>query len=104
MVKIEWGAKRSCISCGARFYDMQKSTPACPKCGTVYEVQATSRRRGKAAAIDLSKDLLALDGLGSDLDLGVDVGLGSDLIEDTDDLDSGLDDIPDVMASGEDEH
>jgi hypothetical protein len=42
--------------------------------------------------------------LGSDLDLGVDVGLGSDLIEDTDDLDSGLDDIPDVMASGEDEH
>lgn len=105
MVKIEWGAKRTCLNCGARFYDLQKSSATCPKCGTVYEVQAPVRgRRGKANIVDLSKDLL-LDNVATDLDLGVEIGAGipGDLIEDTDELSEGLDDIPDIMSGSGDE-
>jgi uncharacterized protein (TIGR02300 family) len=29
------GSKRVCVSCTARFYDMTKAPPVCPKCGTV---------------------------------------------------------------------
>lgn len=92
-MKLEWGAKRSCLNCGARFYDLQKSSAACPKCGTVYEIQAAPKgRRGRAAALDLSKDLL-LDDVNTDLDLGADVDIADDIIDDTDDLDDDLDDI-----------
>lgn len=28
------GAKRVCVSCAARFYDLARSPPVCPKCGT----------------------------------------------------------------------
>ncbi len=99
-MKLEWGAKRSCLNCGARFYDLQKSSAACPKCGTVYEIQATPKgRRGRAAALDLSKDLL-LDDVNTDLDLVADVeGIGDDVIDDADDLD---DDLDDIAVSGDD--
>ena len=107
MVKLEWGTKRTCLSCGARFYDLQKVPPTCPKCGTVFEMQTVSRgRRGKAAIVDVTKDLLALDNVGGDLDLDlaadIDGDISADLIEDTDDLDDGLGDIPDVL-NGEDD-
>ncbi|MES2252192.1 MAG: FYDLN acid domain-containing protein [Pseudomonadota bacterium] len=99
VVKLEWGTKRTCLSCGARFYDLQKTPPACPKCGTIFEIQSVSRgRRGKAMIVDVTKDLLALDGVGVgvdlDLDLGADIGGDADLIEDTDDLGEGMNDIP----------
>jgi len=29
------GSKRLCVSCAARFYDMAKAPPVCPKCGAV---------------------------------------------------------------------
>lgn len=105
MVKIEWGAKRTCLNCGARFYDLQKQSATCPKCGTQYEVQAPVRnRRGKASAIDLTKDLL-LDSMTADIDLSTEIGAGmpGDLIEDTDELGEGLDDIPDIMGNNGDE-
>ena len=106
MVKLEWGAKRSCLNCGARFYDLQQTSPTCPKCGTLFEVHPTTTRgrRGKAAALDLAKDLL-LDDVSVDLDLGVALGadVDTDLIEDTDDLSEGLDDIPDVMTDDSDD-
>ena len=28
------GSKRICVSCAARFYDLAKTPPVCPKCGT----------------------------------------------------------------------
>lgn len=107
MVKLEWGTKRTCLSCGARFYDLQKVPPTCPKCGTVFEMQTVSRgRRGKAAIVDVTKDLLALDGVGADLDLDlgadIDGDITADLIEDADDLDEGLNDIPDGLNNEDD--
>ncbi|MBS40845.1 MAG: TIGR02300 family protein [Rhodospirillales bacterium] len=36
MVKPEWGIKRICQSCNARFYDMRRSPIVCPVCGTEF--------------------------------------------------------------------
>lgn len=46
MAKPELGIKRLCASCGAKFYDLNKTPIVCPKCSTVYEV--TLPRGGKS--------------------------------------------------------
>lgn len=33
MAKIELGAKHTCVSCSAHFYDLQRVPATCPKCG-----------------------------------------------------------------------
>lgn len=51
MVKPEWGVKRTCQSCSAKFYDMRRDPVACPKCGAVQDLEAVTRpRRSRAAA------------------------------------------------------
>ncbi|MDA0786663.1 MAG: TIGR02300 family protein [Proteobacteria bacterium] len=45
MAKAEWGVKRACLSCGIRFYDMQKSPIVCPSCETTFEPEAIFRPR-----------------------------------------------------------
>ncbi len=50
MAKAEWGLKRTCQSCGARFYDLSKSPISCPKCDAEYDPEVLLKsRRGKAA-------------------------------------------------------
>lgn len=39
MVKPEWGTKRICPSCNARFYDLQKDPVACPMCGSTFSLE-----------------------------------------------------------------
>jgi uncharacterized protein (TIGR02300 family) len=34
--KAEFGSKRLCGSCGAKFYDLLRSPIVCPKCATVF--------------------------------------------------------------------
>ena len=59
--KLEWGAKRTCLSCAARFYDMRREPITCPKCNTVFDPEAAFRPRrarstdGGAAARAASK-------------------------------------------------
>jgi len=36
VVKAELGTKRTCPSCGAKFYDLLKSPIICPKCGVSF--------------------------------------------------------------------
>ena len=51
MAKAEWGTKRICPSCGARYYDMKKKTPVCPSCNTAYDAELVMKsRRGRVAA------------------------------------------------------
>ena len=38
MAKPELGTKRFCASCGAKFYDLNKTPITCPKCGTPFKV------------------------------------------------------------------
>ena len=37
MAKAEWGTKRVCLSCSARFYDMMRDPIVCPECETVFD-------------------------------------------------------------------
>jgi len=37
VAKPEWGHKRTCQSCGCRFYDLKRTPILCPKCGTNVE-------------------------------------------------------------------
>ena len=34
------GSKRICVSCATRFYDLERTPPVCPKCGTEQPPQA----------------------------------------------------------------
>ena len=51
MAKPEWGTKRECPSCGARYYDLQRDPIVCPRCEAVYESQP-ARSRARAATED----------------------------------------------------
>lgn len=51
MVKATWGTKRTCQSCAARFYDLNKSPIKCPKCGRDHDREDFVKvRRGRGAA------------------------------------------------------
>ena len=50
MANAEWGSKRTCQSCGARFYDLRRTPAECPKCGAKFEpIQILKSRRRKAS-------------------------------------------------------
>ncbi len=51
MAKPEWGTKRACQGCGAKFYDLKRSPIVCPSCGVVFDPEGLLRsRRAKPAA------------------------------------------------------
>ena len=50
MAKAEWGTKRTCLSCGARFYDLRREPIVCPACGAAVDAAVQSKpRRARAA-------------------------------------------------------
>ncbi|WP_191059432.1 TIGR02300 family protein [Geminicoccus harenae] len=99
MAKPEWGAKRICLSCGARFYDLNNSPIVCPNCGTPYDVEVASRvrkaRPTRAAAVD-DEDLVPAKGAAAtedeDAEVLDEVGDDEALVEAEDD------DVEDVPA------
>lgn len=110
MIKLEWGTKRACQSCAARFYDMRHNPIICPKCGETFEIQTPGRRsRTRNAVVDditakpLEDDLLIGDlDLPGDLDADLDEEDDDGLIEDTSDLGEDLDDMVDVIDTVDD--
>jgi uncharacterized protein (TIGR02300 family) len=56
MSKPARGTKRVCPSCGARFYDLNRSPITCPVCQAIYQVtQPTSRRGERAQPVEARK-------------------------------------------------
>ena len=56
LAKPEWGTKRTCQSCGARFYDFGRSPAVCPACGATFDLEQLTRARrprpaSRAAAV-----------------------------------------------------
>ncbi|MDR1267343.1 MAG: TIGR02300 family protein [Holosporales bacterium] len=47
VAKLEWGRRRVCPPCGARFYDLQRSPIICPKCGEEFDPESLLKRRTK---------------------------------------------------------
>ena len=61
MDKKDWGIKRVCLGCGARFYDFNKSPIVCPTCGMVYDTEYLSKRKAKVASDKVDEDIIVDD-------------------------------------------
>jgi hypothetical protein len=54
------GTKLTCQSCEAKFYDLKKKTPVCPKCDTEYVPVKPRARRASAKAVEAAKEVPAV--------------------------------------------
>jgi uncharacterized protein (TIGR02300 family) len=68
MAKPEWGTKRVCQSCGARFYDFGRSPIVCPACNTVFDVETLARSRRSRPTPRLADDANAPRAAGLGID------------------------------------
>ncbi|SDH12030.1 FYDLN acid domain-containing protein [Roseospirillum parvum] len=89
MSKAELGVKRQCLSCAAKFYDLNKDPIVCPKCDAVFEPAPVKTRA--PAAKPARKAAPVAEPVVDDVDAPLDDD-EDDLIDDDDDLDDDLDD------------
>ena len=109
MAKPEWGQKRTCTSCGCRFYDLTHSPITCPKCGATVEPEmpfkvrrssapAEAKAAARAAAAEKAaavKVPVEADVLDSEEEAAEEDESG--LMEDASDLGEDDDDMAEVM-------
>ena len=109
MAKEEWGTKRIClnVSCGVKFYDLQRNPVFCPQCGQEFTIESAEapkpgaervdekarQDKDQAAAVDDSEELLEDD--------DDDVALDDDVLDDSDDDTVPLEDIANVTTADE---
>ena len=96
MSKPEWGEKRECPECGARFYDLKRSPAVCPKCETSFV--ATVEKMPPSAAPPPAEKVAPVaakpdEGDGSATKGDDPDGLGDVVIEVADDGDDEDDDL-----------
>ncbi|MDE1906137.1 MAG: FYDLN acid domain-containing protein [Rhodospirillales bacterium] len=106
MAKPELGEKHTCVSCGARFFDLGKQPVLCPKCGTEQPFEQPRLKRTAPLPEEQKKVVKpALDP--DDVDVEVpDDSDDDDILEDADDLDDDTDVIDadiDVQTEGGDD-
>jgi uncharacterized protein (TIGR02300 family) len=110
VARPELGIKRQCQNCGAKFYDLGRSPPVCPKCGTVQQPTATAAARPRAEAQARVADVPAADPAGADVELvsleeadqGADTGHVAATKVDLDVDDEVADDHPDDADTDDD--
>ena len=118
MSKPEWGEKRECSECGARFYDLKRDPIVCPKCDTQFvvvvekaplpppeEKPAPAASSTPAESADESKATEGDDEVGELADIEIedaDNADDDDLIEDSVELDED-EDMSDVLDGAIDE-
>jgi uncharacterized protein (TIGR02300 family) len=108
--KPEWGTKRTCQSCAARFYDLKRAPIVCPKCGHKHDAEdfiKTRRTRGAAAKAaappkKVVEKVVPVELEDAIADVAPDDEADDDVIEDTADLGEDADDIPDVIETDDD--
>ncbi len=106
MAKPELGEKHTCVSCGARFFDLGKEPAVCPKCGT--EQPAEQPRLKRAAPLPEEQKKVVKPAIDPD-DVDVEVpddGDDEDILADADDLEDDSDVIDadiDVQTEGGDD-
>jgi uncharacterized protein (TIGR02300 family) len=86
MAKPELGLKRTCVSCGAKFYDMAKQPAVCPKCGTEQPAEQPRPRRSANIVPDekvKKRAVAATEVDGDDVELE---DVEADAVEDADEL------------------
>ncbi len=114
MAKPEWGVKRVCQSCAARFYDLNRSPITCPTCAAPFDPDARLKSRrsrpapakaakpepkagaGTAPETPLKDDLKLDDDSGKAAATSADDQDDDTVLQDTSDL--GGDDISEVVV------
>jgi uncharacterized protein (TIGR02300 family) len=94
MAKPELGVKRTCVACGAKFYDLGKQPAVCPKCGTEQPAEQPRTRRvplppeekikKRPPVADADTDDAEVEDVDADAD---------ETLEDAEELDDAEDDI-----------
>jgi uncharacterized protein (TIGR02300 family) len=115
MAKPELGVKRQCMSCGAKFYDLNKDPAVCPKCGTVFQATALSRVAAPVIARGTEEvepdveaagpEMVSLDEVEAsenekDLPVDEDIDVGEDVASDDtflEEEEEGEDDVSDLI-------
>lgn len=129
MAKAEWGMKRMCHTCGARFYDLRRDPINCPHCSAVFDPERQPKpkrpspllkeepvvaKRLAGARVAVDDDLAEAETPEADLDELDDAAesetaddelspAGGELMEDTSELGEDDDDIGEVMEHVDDE-
>ena len=111
MPKAEWGLKKYCPSCEAKFYDLNRKPPVCPICGAEVEeceapASSTLSKQVFTDNLDVPSDnnLVGSDpseSVAEDEDIAIDDAIDEDTIslEDTEDnvdvdvIDDEVDDL-----------
>lgn len=97
MGKVDLGEKLTCSSCGARFYDLNKTPALCPKCGAENQRPKVTRSKKVEAAPKPEKEAAKAAATDDDtVDLEDDDD--DDLIDGADDLDDDDDDVDSVIG------
>ena len=115
MPKKEWGAKRLCIKCKKKFYDLNMDPMTCPECGASFTLDEmlgnktritkdpspTSKGKENVKEIvvdDIDEDAILLDDNNDDMPDDLD----ETLLEEDDDETVSFEEITDVSAPEED--
>jgi uncharacterized protein (TIGR02300 family) len=106
--------KRTCQSCGARFYDLHRDPIICPKCATVYDPDATARTRRTRAVAAAPKPSAArpapnlaeapeADVGDEDIEVTEEEGEAEEIIENADDLPEDENEVAEVIENVDNE-
>ena len=104
MTKSEWGEKRECPECGARFYDLKRRPVVCPKCETSF---VATVEKTPPSVVPLSVEKVAPIVVKPDKSDGTTTmdgdpdGVAVDVVDDGDNEDDDL--IDDNVDLGEDD-
>jgi uncharacterized protein (TIGR02300 family) len=119
VVKPDWGTKRKCLSCGIPFYDLKKKSIECPNCGAIFNTAPQTRPRRPTPATPKPKEEKSIvsdemetiekdsfletstPDLNDEIDDAEDDDADDSLIEDTSDLSSADDEIPNIKENNE---
>ncbi len=107
MLKSEWGVKRTCLGCGARFYDLKRTPIVCPKCGDELDIAVQQKPKRvrpaaprKTAAIVAAKKTDDLIDDADGADDADDVEVDADSTSDDAVLEADDDDSDVIVAKG----
>ena len=110
MAKPNWGLKRMCQSCGARFYDLGKDPILCPKCCTEFDPEAvlkTKRNSAKAVAAPRPAPVVAevedIEPAEEEAAEGAEDKEEEEVIEDTSELGEDDEDVAEVVDKVDDD-
>src|SRR5579883_2200659 len=92
MAKPEWGTKRICPNCGARYYDLNREGgPVCPKCHTAYDPDALLKTRRARPATPVEEPIEPM----ADEEIDADIAAEEGEVEDEDDMAEVIENVED---------